>query len=269
MIVFALMDPVLPFSESTIEAQGLDIALVVDLSSSMDEIMGVQTTGQATVKSKIAGKPYATRLEVIKLALQDFVARRKHDRLGVVVFSDNAYVISPLTFDHEELTHYIDDIDDTLLKTEGMTAIGEGIYLADQLFAKQSTTDAKNKVIVIFTDGEYNTGRDPIEALAITYAYGIRTYMVGVDLEESIKKKPNVANLIDMIKHAGGQYFQANSAGDLARANSDLQKIEKGRLAGRELTRNVPIFHWFAIPALVLILASLGLRVIPYFTDVT
>jgi Ca-activated chloride channel family protein len=269
LIFVALMEPVIPYSESTIEAEGLDIVLVVDLSSSMAQIMGVNTEGVATTRSRLAGKAFATRLEVSKQSLRDFIEKRRHDRIGLVVFSDNAYVISPLTFDYGYLLRYVDDIDDTLMQTEGMTAIGEGIYLADVLFTKQSQAKGKNKVMVVLTDGAHNIGRDPIPAIDETSAEGIRTYVIGVDMEESIKKTPAVSRLIETVKAHGGRYFQANSARQMEAANATLATLEKGRLAGKTFVRNVPVFQWFAMPAIGLLAIALALRVIPFFLDMT
>jgi Ca-activated chloride channel family protein len=265
--VLALAEPVIPYSESTIEAQGLDIVLVVDLSSSMAQIMGVNTEGVATSRSKLAGKGFATRLEVSKQSLRDFIEKRRRDRIGLVVFSDNAYVISPLTFDHEYLLHYVDDIDDTLMRTEGMTAIGEGIYLGDVLFRKQSPPNSRNRVMVVLTDGAHNIGRDPIPAIEENAVEGIRTYVIGVDMEEAIKKTPAVSRLIDTVRRHGGRYFQANSARQIEAANATLATIEPGRLVGKTFVRNVPVFHWFVRPAIALMLAALALRAVPWFVE--
>jgi Ca-activated chloride channel family protein len=254
--VIAAMDPVLPFAESRINAEGLDIVLVMDLSSSMAEF--VYTERVPTM-----------RLAVTKQALRDFIGRRRDDRIGLVVFSDNAYVISPMTFDYEYLLHYVDEIDDTLLRREGMTAIGEGIFMANVLLAWQSEQKIKNKVIVVFTDGEHNYGRDPIEAVREADATGARTHLIGVDLAQSIKEKPAVQELIGTIKHFGGEYFEANNSRQLAAANAVLARLEKGRLAGTRFERNEPIFTWFAVPALVLVILALGFRAIPYFADLT
>jgi Ca-activated chloride channel family protein len=274
MTLGALLDPVIPFAESKVEAQGLDIVLVVDLSSSMLETMGLYTEGRPA--STAGDSPAvrgpnapATRLEVTKGALRDFINRRRNDRIGLVVFSDNAYVVSPLTFDYNYLRQYVDSIDDQLLRREGMTAIGDGIHLANVLLARQSDPNVKNKVIVVLTDGEHNIGRDPIEALGDIDAAGVRAHLIGVDLEKVIRGRPAVVKLIDTVRHYGGQYFQANNAQQLQAANRALAALEKGKLAGRRFQLNVPIFHWFAMPALVLLVAALGLRVFPYFTDVT
>ena len=82
--------------------------------------------------------PSKTRLEATRDAIKTFVGRRVDDRIGLVVFSDNAYVVSPLTFDHRYLVRYIDMVDNQILRGEGMTAIGEGLALSTDLLARQA-----------------------------------------------------------------------------------------------------------------------------------
>src|SRR5438445_1113062 len=120
----ALMQPVIPYSQADLSSKGLDIVLLLDLSSSMQEEMG---SGQTLKTTTIAGG--RTRLEAVKAAVKTFIRTRRDDRIGLVVFSDNPYVISPLTFDHEYLLHYVELVDDQLLRGEGQTAIGDGLAL--------------------------------------------------------------------------------------------------------------------------------------------
>src|SRR5262249_30480059 len=99
----ALMDPGLPYSESEVSSGGLDICIVLDLSSSMQEPMermrpALANAALATRNAPVPAKPPGkTRLEATKDAIKTFVRHRRDDRVALVVFSDNAYVISPLT----------------------------------------------------------------------------------------------------------------------------------------------------------------------------
>src|SRR5947207_4907338 len=139
LTVLALMEPVLPYSESQVQSRGLDIVMVLDLSSSMQEPMErarpARTLQNLTFSNRDAGAaprpPAKTRLEATKNAIKTFVSHRRDDRIGLVVFSDNAYVISPLTFDHDYLLRYTDMVDDQILRGEGMTAIGDGLAMAN------------------------------------------------------------------------------------------------------------------------------------------
>jgi Ca-activated chloride channel family protein len=276
LITVASMDPVLPYSESDVQSIGLDLVLVLDLSSSMQETMGLERpprtmahltfTNRDTLPLPRAGR---TRLDTTKDALIDFISRRRDDRIGLLVFSDHPYVVSPLTFDYDALIHYVRQVDDQSLRGEGMTAIGDGVALANYLLARQSTDERRNKAVVVFTDGENNFGRDPIEALGESDAAGIRVHVIGVDLEEEIKRKPPVLRLIQTVRRHGGQYFNAETVQELRSASVAIDSLEKGRLTHKVYVRNAPVFGWFGLPALVLLAVAMALGVVPYFADLT
>jgi Ca-activated chloride channel homolog len=254
LLACASMDPVLPFAETEVRSHGLDIVIALDLSSSMEEQMD---------RAK-------TRLEATKDAIEAFVGSRIDDRIGLVVFSDNAYVVSPLTFDHRYLVRYIDMVDNQILRGEGMTAIGEGLALSNYLLARQAAVPGRrNKVIVVFTDGENTIGRDPLGALAESDAAGIRVHLVGVDLEEEITKKPQVQALLRAVGRYGGRYFNAGTSRELDAASRAIDSIEKGVLVSRTYEHDAPVFQWFALPSLICFAVAFGLRAIPAFIDQT
>jgi len=281
----AVMEPVLPYSQAEITSRGLDIVIALDLSSSMLEEMGrirpprtFQNLTFSTSDSASPMKSVKSRLTATKDAIKSFVASRRDDRIALVVFSDNAYVISPLTFDHEYVIRYVDLIDDQLLRGEGMTAIGDGLALSNHLLASASDRDSKerglrrdrrNQVVIVFTDGENNKGRDPMEVLGESNAANIRVHMVGVDLEEEVRNKPQVQRLLQAIRRYGGRYFNANTARDLEAASRAIDQVEKGFLVSRPFVRDAPVFQWFALPALILLVVALALRAIPFFIDYT
>lgn len=269
-IALALTDPVVPYSEGEVKARGLDIVLVLDLSSSMEEIMGPPPTA-AELMGTAGGRPHGeTRLETTKKALLDFIRMRQDDRIGLVVFSDNAYVVSPLTFDHEYLRQYVAMVDNQILRNEGLTAIGDGIVLGTALLARQSATRfAGSKVMVVFTDGEHNFGSDPVEAVEAADATGTRVHMVGVNLPEQIKSGPEVQRLVGAVRRHGGRYFDADTAGQLRSASLAIDRLEKGWLVQTRYIRNRPVYDYFAVPAILLLTAALLLRAVPYFIDVT
>ncbi len=261
----ALMQPVIPYAQADLQSRGLDVVLLIDLSSSMQEEMG---SGQTPNRPMIpTGR---TRMDAVKDAVRTFVRTRRDDRIGLVVFSDNAYVISPLTFDHEYLLHYVDLIDDKILQGEGQTAIGDGLALANYVLSRQATKDSRgHQVIVLFTDGENNRGREPVDVLGESKAAGIRVHMIGVDLERDVKEKPAVQMLMAAIGDVGGKYFSADSEKDLQAASRTIDQIEKGLLVSHVYVRDVPVYEWFAVPALLALAAALGLRAVPYFIDQT
>ena len=273
----ALMQPVLPYAQTEITSRGLDIVVALDLSSSMLEEMGrvrppktFQNLTFTARDSLVAARSVQTRLTATKDAIKSFVASRRDDRIALIVFSDNAYVISPLSFDHEYVIRYVDMVDDQLLRGEGMTAIGDGLALSNYLLAKQASgRDPRNRVVILFTDGENNKGRDPLEVLTESNAANIRVHMVGVDLEEEVRNKPQVQRLFQSVRRYGGRYFNASTARDLDLASRTIDEIEKGVLVSRPFVRDAPVYQWFALPALVCFVAGIGLRSIPFFVDYT
>lgn len=276
LLSLALMEPVLPLSETQVRSQGLDIALVLDLSSSMQEVMGVERPPRSLAgltfssRDRLTLRPVGkTRLETTKAALRDFIARRHDDRIALIVFSDHAYVVSPLTFDYDSLQRYVSQVDEQSLRGEGMTAIGDGIGLANHLLARQAPGTRRNGVILVFTDGEHNAGRDPIEVLSESDGAGFRVHLVGVDLEQEVHSKPAVRRLIDAVRAHGGRYFDTSSERELRAASAAIDTLEKGLLTSKVYVRQAPVFRWFALPGGVLIVAGLGIRAVPYFADYT
>jgi Ca-activated chloride channel family protein len=259
-IVVALMDPVVPYAEERIESTGVDIALVLDLSMSMQEAMSARVP--------IPGRP--SRLEVTKKALSDFIALRRDDRMGLVVFSDNAYVLSPLTLDHVALQRHVSMIDGTTLSGEGMTAIGEGVALGSALLTRQATSgQPRERIILVLTDGENTAGREPVGAVLMASDAGNQIYLVGVDLPDDVKSKPQVRQLIRTVENRGGRYFTADSAAELTETARAVDTLEKGLLVSTRYVQNVPAFAWFAGTAALLTCAALLLRAVPYFVDLT
>ena len=255
LLACALMDPVVPLAETDVQLRGLDVVIALDLSASMQEQMA---------------KPLpATRLDATKAAIKAFVGRRVDDRIGLVVFSDNAYVVSPLTFDHAYLSRYIDMVDNDLLRGEGMTAIGEGLALSNYVLARQAVATARNKAIVLFTDGENTAGRDPLRALADANAAGVRVHMVGISLDDETRHKPPVRTFLRAVSEYGGRTFNAASATELEAASRAIDAIEKGMLVKRTYEHDAPVYQWFAIPALVALLVAFGLSAVPALIDQT
>jgi Ca-activated chloride channel family protein len=271
LLVLALMRPVLPMAEMEVESQGLDIAIVLDLSESMQEVMDRENQPveeQPEPVEMMTMTPQGrTRLMTTKDALRDFIIRRRDDRIAMIVFADNAYIISPLTLDHDYLLHYLDMVDANILRNERKTAIGDGISLASSLLMIQRMDTGRDQVIMVYTDGEHNHGRDPLEVLPQVYLGGTKVHLVGVDLEQRIREKENVKLLIDKVREEGGEYFDAETEKDLLAASAGIDRMEKGRVTTREYVQQVPVYNWFVIPATTLLVLALGLRVFPYFSN--
>jgi Ca-activated chloride channel family protein len=258
----ALAEPVVPHATADLQSLGIDIVLVLDLSSSMNTEMGAVSSSPDVPKGP-------TRLDRTKAALRAFITSRRDDRLGLVVFSNYAYVVSPLTLEREYLLRYLDIVDGQILRNEAMTAIGDGIDMGAFLLRRQAGDSRRAKVIVVFTDGERNYGRDPLESLAETEAAGIRVHLVGVDLDEQIKDRPAVQALISAVRRYGGRYYEADNARQLQRASTELDALEKALVVSEVHQSNVPIYHQFALAAVALLGLAIGISAIPFFSEMT
>jgi hypothetical protein len=94
-------------------------------------------------------------------------------------------------------------------------------------------------------------------------------HVVAVDLAEVIKARPVVQRLIAAVQRHGGRYFNADTVGQLREASSTIDSLEKGWLVQTQYSRNRPVYHYFAVPAILLLVLALLLRAVPYFIDVT
>lgn len=264
-LLIAVLDPVLPSADYYVMKQGLDILLILDLSSSMQEPMDPRG---AWMRRRLGIREREkTRLDAVKEEMVRFVQRRHNDRIGVVVFSENAYVVAPMTVDKGYLTQYVTMVDDKTLASEGQTAIGEGILtalnLADQQSRNRSGSDGR--LLVVLTDGENNTGRDPFAAIRKASEAGFRVHFIGVDLE----KARDAPQTIAAVRATGGNYYDARNAQELERAYVDIDRLERGTFFTRERIAHVPNYYPFVLAAVLLLSASIALRAIPYFIEIS
>lgn len=264
-LLIAVLDPVLPSADYLVMKHGLDILLILDLSSSMQEPMDPRGAWQRrrlgiTAKEK-------TRLDAVKEEITRFVQRRQNDRIGIVVFSENGYVVAPMTVDTNYLTHYLKMVDDKTLASEGQTAIGEGILTALQLATQQSRNGSagEGRLMIVLTDGENNTGRDVYMALRKASEAGFKIHFIGVDLE----KAREAPQLLAAVRATGGNYYDVRNSQELQKAYFDINRLERGTYFTKERIAHVPHFYPFALASVILLAASMALRAIPYFIEIS
>lgn len=264
-LLIAVLDPVLPSADYLVMKQGLDIVLILDLSSSMQEPMDPRGAWQRrrlgiTAKEK-------TRLHAVKEEITRFVERRHSDRIGIVVFSENGYVVAPMTVDTNYLTQYLKMVDDKTLASEGQTAIGEGILTALQLATQQARNGSpgEGRLMIVLTDGENNTGRDVYMALRKASEAGFRIHFIGVDLD----KARDAPQLLAAVRATGGNYYDVRNSQELQKAYVDIDRLERGTFFTKERIAHVPHFYLFAFASFLLLTASIALKAIPYFIEIS
>lgn len=269
-LAVALADPRVQRPLVSAEAEGRAIVMVLDLSFTMQERVGPAPPGRKDFSFFFgAGDPRPTRLDVLKDAMKDFVSLRERDRIGLVVFSEHAYVISPLTDDYDYLYHYIDMIDGQTLAGEGYTAIGEGVAAATMLLDFQGVTAGRQGIVLVFTDGENNFGRDPVTAVREMQEAGHRGYLIGVDLPDYVVTRPELRGLVNAFTATGGRYYEAESGSQLELAYHDVSALETGSLKLRTRTEDRPVYPGIVGACLMLLGVSLALQALPAFVNLS
>jgi Ca-activated chloride channel family protein len=261
----ALLNPVKPSAEHSIINKGIDILLILDLSLSMQEPIDLEGAIERR-RSGVARKE-VTRLEAVKDAMLRFVEKRHGDRIGIVVFSENAYVVAPMTQDMGYLKNYLRMVDSKTLASEGQTAIGEGILTALNLAEQQKQGSGKSlsRVMIVLTDGENNTGRDVYGAIEKAARAGFKIYFIGVKIERAAE----TPRIIAAVQAAGGDYYDVRDAEQLGKAYAEINRLEKGTFLTKAQLAHVPGYQPFAIASLALLAGSVGLLAIPYFIEIS
>jgi Ca-activated chloride channel family protein len=255
------------------EERGIDIVIVLDLSGSMravfDDVAGAQS--KPTVGDDGKAKR-ATRLDVAKDVITDFVSRRKTDRIGVVVFGRAAFVLSPPTLDYGLLTQLVQKMDLDLIDGNG-TAIGDAVGTA---VARLRRSNARSKAVILLTDGDSNAGAiDPNYATHLAEVQGVKVYTVqigngdnvlvqeGVDIfgqprYQNAHFPVNPTLLKKMASDTGGEAFIATDKKGLEESmHAILNRLEKTRFEAQAATME-DLFPFLLVPA-VLFVALEGL----------
>jgi Ca-activated chloride channel homolog len=240
-----------------VKGEGIDIVMTLDISSSM-----------LTQDFK------PDRFTVSKELAQDFVNRRKSDRIGLVVFSGESFTQCPITIDHEILNSFINAQQVGYL--EDGTAIGMGLATAVN---RIKNSDGKSKIIILLTDGVNNKGYiDPLYAADLAKELGIKVYTIGVGSDEyapgPVAKGFNGEFIMDYTKgeideeiltqiaeKTNGKYYRAFSSRDLQEIYGKIDQLEKSSVEIDVLKRYKDLYRPWLILALALFTAGILLSI--------
>lgn len=253
-LVIALARPQSSNISESIDSDGIDIVLSVDVSGSM-----------------MAEDLKPNRIEAAKQVANDFVDKRANDRIGLVIFSGESFTQCPITIDHNILKEQLDNIKSGMLQ-DG-TAIGMGLATAvDRL----RNSKAKSKIIILLTDGVNNTGLiDPSTALEIAKAYKLRVYCIGVGTrgqapypvqtptgiqKQMVPVEIDEALLKTISVQTGGKYFRATSNSSLAAIYKEIDQLEKSKVEVSSFKHFTDLFFPFAVLALICLALEMLLR---------
>ncbi|MEM6698992.1 MAG: VWA domain-containing protein, partial [Bacteroidota bacterium] len=255
-LVIAMTRPQSVLQQEEVKAEGIDIMLVMDLSSSM-----------------LAQDFKPDRLEVSKAVASEFVRKREYDRMGLVVFAGEAFTQCPLTTDHKVLQEFLASLECGML--EDGTAIGMGLASSVN---RLKDSEAESKVVILLTDGDNNAGYiQPITAAEIAQEFGVRVYTIGVGTMGSayapvgrlpgnryrfglVTVKIDEALLRQISGMTGGKYFRATTNEALQEIYDEIDELEKTEIEVTMIRRYSEKYHIFVFWGLVFLLLEVILR---------
>lgn len=260
LFIIALSQPRLTKSETKISASGIDIVVAIDLSGSM-----------ASEDFEV-GKDRVNRLDMAKDVLKKFIEKRPSDRIGLVAFATQAYIVAPLTLDHDFLFQNLERLQIGTID-ETRTAIGSALSAA---MNRLRELKSKSKIVILMTDGQNNAGKvAPLTVAEAAKALQVKVYTIGVgkqgmapmpgyfggrkvyqmqpvDIDEDTLRK-----IADM---TGGKYYRADDAEKFRAIYAEIDKLEKTEADVKKFAHHQELFGWLISPGLGLLLLEVLLR---------
>ena len=253
LIIIALARP--QRSNERVEqfTKGIDILLVMDISESMD----LQDFSP-------------NRLEVAKKTAMDFIEGRFGDRIGMVVFSGEAYSLSPLTNDYKLLTSLIKEINFSMIEAKG-TAIGSAIAAGTN---RMKDSDAPSKVMILLSDGESNAGNvDPLFAAQLASAFNIKIYTIAVGKDgmvpygtdffgrpQMVESYLDETTLREIGRIGNGMFFRASDGRALQQIFYQINLLEKSEILENRYKETADYYRIYLFWAMLFFLVWLGLK---------
>ncbi len=236
---------------------GRDLLLAVDASGSMD-----------TPDMSIGGQA-VTRYGAVKAIAGDFIRRRVGDRVGLVVFGSQAYLLTPLTFDRDTV---LKQLDESVVGLPGReTAIGDAVGLAVKRLRERPQ---EQRVLILLTDGVNDAGElDPAKAIDLAVAEKVKIYTIGIGAESMrindgffgtrvVNPSADLdAKLLgEMAEKTGGRFFRARDTTQLAQIYQDIDALEPGADKQQQFRPVDELFYW---PLSLALLLALGGALMP------
>ncbi len=254
LLILAISRPVWLDNPIALERPHRDILLAIDLSDSM-RIPDMMQNGRLV-----------NRLSVVKQQVKEFIAQRAGDRMGLILFADHAYLMSPLTPDWQTLQQFVDELDFSMAGS--LTSIGEAIGLGLQSFKAQGS---KQKILILLSDGRDTVETiSPLDASKAAAAQGMRIYTIGlgagvtmidpisgeqIDPGNDLDEK----TLNELAIQTQGQYFRARDPESLANIYQEINKLEAVEKSQRYFRPQKELYAWPLALATVL---TLGLMIL-------
>jgi Ca-activated chloride channel family protein len=256
-LVVALMRPQWLTPHTEVSTPGYDLLLAVDASHSMEAL-------DFTVEGR-----QVTRMSVVKGVMGRFVDAREGDRIGLVIFGSQAFVLSPLSVDRLAVRQLLDGVVPSIAG-QG-TALGDAIALGAK---KLRERPEGSRVMILIADGDNSAGGfAPLEAAGLARAFGVRIYVIGVGSKQEsipIMEEGNIVYRDDLTMDeetlqriadiSGGAYFRATDTRALEEISERISKLEKTEAEARTAFLPTPLYR---IPLAVALVALLGIGLFP------
>ena len=249
LAIIALARPQTTLKASFAWQQGIDIALVLDVSGSMQSV---------------DFEP--NRMEAARKTIDEFISQRLNDRISLIVFAGTAHTRIPLTLDSNIVRESLAGVTTESVGSDG-TAIGMAISVGINRLKK---SDASSQVIILLTDGDNNTGEiDPLTASNLAQDLGIRIYTIGVGTDTMIfpvqifgqtqlQQYPGGFDeglLMQIAEATGGQYFRAEDPATLSQVFETINQLERTEFQDNNLrTYNELAYHFIKASLVLLVI---------------
>ena len=253
-LIVAFARPQTGVTGENVTSEGIDIVLALDISSSM-----------------LAEDLAPNRLEASRAVAADFVAGRRNDRLGLVIFAGKAFTQAPLTLDHSVVAALMAELEVGII--EDGTAVGMGLATAVK---RLQASEAASKVVILLTDGRNNRGEiDPVTAAQAAQALGVRVYTIGagargtarVPVSDPFGGRRYVTTRVDVdepvlravAETTGGRYYRATDRESLEAIYEEIDQLETTEMLVENFTTYGERFPLPLAAGLLLLLAEVVL----------
>jgi Ca-activated chloride channel family protein len=251
--IIALARPQKIDSSTQAQESGIDMMLAIDLSPSMEALDYHKPDGEEI-----------SRVQLVRETVGDFIQDRPNDRIGMVAFSGEAFLMSPLTLDHDWLLQNVQRLE-TGTWVGDATAIGSALAVCAN---RLRDSKAKSKIIVLLTDGANNAGKiTPIAAAEAAHAFGIKIYTIGAGsadvakfpIHDAFGRVTYTTIPVDIDNDAlqkiadigGGKFFRAADYDTLKHVYKEINKLETSKVTVKHFQHVKEYFTWALYPGLL------------------
>ena len=259
LFVVALARPSVEHRHAQVHSSGVDIMLAIDVSGSMQ------------AQDMLGPHGRSSRLDAAKEVVGRFVGDRESDRIGLLAFAGQPYLVSPLTLDHDWVLQRLGALD--------ASQVGDGTAIGSALASGVRRLDAqpaKSKILVLLTDGQNNSGKiSPDAAAEAARALGVKVYTIGIGSagealvpftdergqEQLVKARVDVdePSMKHVAELTGGAFYRATDTQSLRDVYAAIDRLEKTTHTLNAFTTHDERFAWFALPGLLLLASELAL----------